>query len=92
MSTEPKSVLTKAAEALEWKRDTSEIIRVRIERDVVPGGLSLAMAPVFVNWQSASAGFGPDDYYILRNVNVANNPMGGTLLLAGLQVFAQSYE
>ena len=92
MSTEPQSVLTKAAEALEWKRDTSEIIRVRIERDVVPGGLSLAMAPVLVNWQSASAGFGPDDYYILRNVNVANNPVGGILHLAGLKVFADSVE
>jgi hypothetical protein len=92
MSSQPKSVLTKAAEALEWKRDASEIIRVRIERDVVPGGLSLAMAPVFVNWQSAAASFGPDDYYILRNVNVANNPVGGIAHLAGLKVFADSVE
>jgi hypothetical protein len=85
-------VPTKAAEALEWKRDTSDVIRVRIEKDVVPGGLALAMAPVFVNWQSASACFGPDDYYILRNVNVGNNPVGGILLLAGLKVFADSVE
>ncbi len=89
---EPNSVPTKAAEALEWKRDTSDVIRVRIDKDVVPGGLSLAMAPVFVNWQSTSASFGPDDYYILRNVNVANNPVGGIVMLAGLKVFADSVE
>jgi hypothetical protein len=88
----PESVPTKAAEALEWKRDTSDVVRVRIEKDVVPGGLSLAMAPVFVNWQSTSASFGPDDHYILRNVNVSNNPVGGILLLAGLKVFADSVE
>jgi hypothetical protein len=87
-----ETVPTKAAEALEWKRDKSDVIRVRIEKDVVPGGLSLAMAPVFVNWQSASPQFGPDDYYILRNVNVANNPVGGIIMLAGLKVFADSVE
>ncbi len=92
MSSHLQTVPTKAAEALEWNRPTSDVIRVRIEHDVVPGGLSLAMAPVFVNWQSTSPSFGPDDFYILRNVNVANNPVGGVVLLAGLKVFADSVE
>jgi hypothetical protein len=50
------------------------------------------MAPVFVNWQSAAGGFGPDDFYILRNVNIVNNPVGGIVVLGGLKVFADSVE
>lgn len=81
-----------AAEVLDWRRAASPLIRVRIARDAVPGGLSLAMAPMFVKWQYSSAGFGPDDYYIIQNVNVANNPVGGIGLLATLKVFTDSVE
>lgn len=81
-----------AADILNWDRAESPLIRVRIPRDVVPGGLSLAMAPMFVKWQSSSPGFGPDDHYIVQNVNIVNNPVGGVLLLATLKVFAASVE
>ena len=77
---------------LDWSREASPLIRVRIARDAVPGGLSLAMAPMFVKWKYSSPGFGPDDYYIVQNVNVANNPVGGIVLLATLKVFTDSVE
>lgn len=81
-----------AAEVLDWERAESPLIRVRIPHDTVPGGLALAMAPMFVKWQSSSPGFGPDDHYIVQNVNIVNNPVGGVLLLATLKVFAASVE
>jgi hypothetical protein len=81
-----------AAEMLDWRRSRSPLVRVRIARDAVPGGLSLAMAPVLVKWQSLSPSFGRDDHYILHNVNFANNPVGGTAVLASVKVFADSVE
>ena len=81
-----------AADILDWNRAESPVIRVRIPRDTVPGGLSLAMAPMFVKWQSSSPGFGPDDHYIVQNVNIVNNPVGGVVLLATLKVLAASVE
>ncbi len=81
-----------AAEILDWNRAESPLIRVRIARDTVPGGLALAMAPMFVKWQSSSMGFGPDDHYIVQNVNIVNNPVGNILLLGTLKVFTASVE
>src|SRR5262245_32864204 len=81
-----------AAEVLDWSRENSPWIRVRIARDTVPGGLSLAMAPMFVKWSQSSVGYGPEDFYILRNVNVVNNPAGGVLVLGSLKVFAASVD
>jgi hypothetical protein len=80
-----------AAQILDWSRAESPVIRVRIPRDTVPGGLALAMVPMFVKWQS-SPGFGADDHYIVQNVNIVNNPVGNVLLLATLKVFAASVE
>ena len=50
------------------------------------------MAPVLVNWPSLSPAFGPRDYYILHNVNIANNPVGGYAILGTVKVFADSVE
>jgi hypothetical protein len=81
--TEPREF--SAAQILDWNRAESPLIRVRIPRDTVPGGLALAMAPMFVKWQSSSMGFGADDHYIVQNVNIVNNPVGNVLLLATLK-------
>lgn len=79
-------------EVLDWSREESPLIRVRIARDVVPGELSLAMAPMFVKWSKSQPGFGPDDFYLVRNVNIVNNPIGGVVVLASLRVPAASVE
>ena len=83
---------TAAANLLEWRRVDTPVIRVRTDKDTLPGGLAMAMMPLFVNWPVSAAGFVPDDYYIVRNVNVSNNPVGGTTVLAGVKVFADSVE
>jgi len=89
----PREIHTiSAEEVLQWRKVKSPAIRVKTDRDALPGGLALAMAPVVVRWQSSSAGFGPDDYYILGNVNVASNPVGGITVLGGLKVYADSVE
>ena len=81
-----------AEEVRQWRQVKSPGIRVKTDQDALPGGLALAMAPVFVRWQSSSAGFGPDDYYVLGNVNVACNPVSGITALGGLKVYADSVE
>ena len=91
MSPEKKREIT-AADVLEWRQFDTPIIRARAGVDMLPGGLSLAMMPMFVKWDSSSAGFGPDDFYIIQNVNIANNPISGSTLLAGMKVWADSVE
>ena len=81
-----------AADILDWNRAASPVIRVRVARDIVPGGLALAMAPMFVKWGASSTGFGADDHYIVQNVNIVNNPVGNVVLLATMKVFAASVE
>jgi hypothetical protein len=65
---------------------------VRTQQDAFPNGLSVAMAPVLVSWLSPSAGFGSEDYYLVRNVNVLNNPVEGITLLGTVKVWAESVE
>src|SRR5438045_331867 len=89
---EPERREIPAADVLDWSREKCPLIRVRIARDTVPGGLSLAMAPMFVRWASSTHGFNPDAYYLIQNVNIANNPVGGVLVLGTLKVFASSVE
>lgn len=79
-------------EVLKWNATTSPLIRVRTRRDAVPGGLALAMAPLYVKWSSSKAGFDPGDYYHLLRVNTANNLAGGITILGGMKVFGDSVE
>jgi hypothetical protein len=53
--------------------------RVRTTRDVLPGGLSAAMAPALVAWDSSS--FTPDGEITIRNVNHGGNPVSGVTVL-----------
>lgn len=81
-----------ASDIRRWDAARSPLVRVRTDQDAVVGGLAMAMAPVVVSWPSSSAGFDPDDYYVLRRVNAANNPVGGHTMLGGLKVFADAVE
>jgi hypothetical protein len=49
--------------------------RVRTTRDVLPGGLSMAMVPAFVDWDRSNLAEGGD--VVLRNVNHGGNPLSG---------------
>lgn len=81
-----------AADILEWRSTVAPIFRIKTAQDVLPGGLAMAMAPMMVRWPASSAGFGPDDYYLVHNINVSNNPVGGNVLLAAAKVYADSVE
>ncbi|UCH82610.1 MAG: hypothetical protein JSW50_08970, partial [Candidatus Latescibacterota bacterium] len=82
----------KASEVLEWWRTGSPIIRVETATDVLPGGLSAAMSPMMVNWNASPRGHGPNDFYLVHNVNVASNPIEGTTLLATVRVPSAGVE
>ena len=77
---------------LEWKRSSAPLIRVNTARDEVPGGLALAMAPLLVKWSESSRGFGPDDHYLVSDVNISSNPVGGSNVLATCRVPADGVE
>lgn len=81
-----------AADILHWRHEYSPVTLARTREDALPSGLAVAMAPMFVAWGSSSGGFGPDDYYIVRNVNVLNNPVRGVTLLGTVKVWADSVE
>lgn len=81
-----------AAKIFQWRSVESPVIRVKIAEDAVFGGLSLAMAPMYVKWKASSAGFGPDDHYRVQNVAITSNPVGGRSVLAGVKVYADSVE
>ncbi|HEU4928659.1 MAG TPA: hypothetical protein VFU38_02430 [Candidatus Krumholzibacteria bacterium] len=53
--------------------------RVRTLRDVLPGGFSAAMAPVFVVWSRSS--FAPGGSIVIRNLNHGGNPLSGVTVL-----------
>jgi hypothetical protein len=87
-----KPAVVTAAEILKWQHAYSPVLRVKTDQDALPNGLSVAMAPLLVGWLSSSAGFGAEDYYLVRNVNVLNNPVEGTTLLGTVKVWAESVE
>jgi hypothetical protein len=91
MPSSERRVVT-AADILKWQRTYSPVLRVKTQQDELPSGLSVAMAPLFVSWLSSSAGFGSDHYYLVRNVNVLNNPVEGITLLGTVKVWADSVE
>jgi hypothetical protein len=45
-----------------------------------------------VNWNASSPGVGPDDFYLVHNVNVTSNPVEGTTTLATVRVPAAGVE
>jgi hypothetical protein len=67
-------------------------LRIDTARDVVPGGLAMAMAPVLVNWRESPLGFGPDGHYSVRNVNLFGDPVSGITLLGGVRMPAASIK
>jgi hypothetical protein len=81
-----------AARLLEWNRSETNWLQIETARDVAPGGLAMAMAPVLVNWRASSPGFGPDDHYFARNVNLLNNVISGIMLLGAVRIPAVSVE
>jgi hypothetical protein len=59
-------------------------LRVRTARDVLPGGLAVAMAPLVVEW--ASSDIRPGGRLLVRNLNHGGNPLAGVTELRSVWI------
>jgi len=70
---------------LRWAEDNRGIMRLRTNRDVLPGGYMAASAPALVAW-GESKPHDDNGYVILRNVNYGGNPVERTTVLHSARV------
>lgn len=68
-----------AAQVADYVEMFATTYRARTARDVLPGGLSAAMVPVFVVWDRSS--FAPGESITIRNLNHGGNPVSGVTVL-----------
>jgi hypothetical protein len=68
-----------ASQVADYVEMSATTFRTRTARDVLPGGLSAAMAPVFVVWDRSS--FTPGGSITIRNLNHGGNPVSGVTVL-----------
>lgn len=74
----PKELLSHAARG-------ESVRRLRISRDVLPGGYMAALAPVLIDWQTSRLQ-ADDPFLVLHNVNYGGNPIERTTLLHTVRV------
>ena len=61
--------------------------RVRTARDVLPGGLSAAMAPVMIDWKKSD--IQPGGSLVLGNISHGGNPLAGVTVLRTVRVYPE---
>ena len=68
-----------------WAENNTAIMRLRTDRDVLPGGFMAALAPLLTDWRHSryleTAGF-----LVLRNVNYGGNSFERTTVLQSVKV------
>lgn len=74
-----------AEQILSWVEDDTQIMRLRTDRDVIPGGYMAAALPVLVDWRASDLG-GDADSLVLRNINYGGNPFDKTTVLHSVRV------
>jgi hypothetical protein len=74
-----------AEQILSWVEDDTQIMRLRTDRDVIPGGYMAAAVPVLVDWRASDLG-GDADSLVLRNINYGGNPFDKTTVLHSVRV------
>lgn len=80
----PKRIIT-PQQLLHLAEFADQPLRLRTTRDVLPGGLSAAMAPVLIDWEESRVE-GPDPFVVLHNLNYGGNPIEGTTVLQSVKV------
>ena len=70
---------------LSWVEDDTQIMRLRADRDIIPGGYTAAMMPVLVDW-AASDPHGDPASIVLRHVNYGGNPIEKSTVLHSVRV------
>ena len=73
------------SQILSWVQDDTRIMRLRTDRDVIPGGYMAAAMPVLVDWL-ASDPHGNPASIVLRHVNYGGNPFEKTTILHSVRV------
>ena len=70
---------------LSWVEDDAQIMRLRADRDVIPGGYMAAALPVMVDWKASDL-HGESESIVLRHVNYGGNPFEKTTILHNVRV------
>ena len=73
-----------ARDVVTYTQKDAHTFRVRTTRDVLPGGLSAAMAPVLVDWGASD--LSPGGSILFRNLNDGGNPVSGVTVLRTARV------
>jgi hypothetical protein len=73
------------SQLLKWAEDNRDIMRLKTDRDLLPGGYMAAFAPALVAWQESELR-DTNSLVILRNVNYGGNPLERTTVLQSTRV------
>ncbi len=73
------------SQILSWVEDETQIMRLRTDRDVIPGGYMAAAIPMLVDWP-ASKLQGEQASLVLRHVNYGGNPFEKSTILHSVRV------
>jgi len=84
-SGEPEPIVATITDLLNYGQRTTPRGWVDVRRHTLPNGLSIAMLPLFVDWEMSQLE-GENPYVIVRNVTVRGNPIEGRVLLATVRV------
>ncbi len=73
------------SQILSWVEDETQSMRLRTDRDVLPGGYMAAAIPMLVDWP-ASEPYGDPAFFVLRHVNYGGNPFEKFTVLHSVRV------
>lgn len=76
---------------LSWIQDDTQILRLRSDRDVIPGGYMAAAIPALVDWR-ASDPHGDPPSIVLRHVSYGGNPFEKSTVLHSVRVRLDGLE
>jgi hypothetical protein len=68
-----------------WAENNTEIMRLRTDLDVLPGGFMAALSPMLTAWNDSSYR-GDDGFLLLRNINYGGNTFERTTILQSVRV------
>lgn len=73
------------SQILSWIENDAQIMRLRTDRDVIPGGYTAAAVPLLVDWPASNP---HDDLgsIVLRHVNYGGNPFEKSTILHSVRV------
>lgn len=81
----PKTRTITPEQILNLVDNDTQPLRLRTVSDILPGGLSAAMAPMIIDWDQSEI-HRPDGFVIVHNLNYGGNPVEGTTVLQSAKV------